>query len=85
MAERFYISDSIGPGEFFLTGAEAHHLATVRRFGPGDRVTLFNGDGNEYPAEIVAIEKKSVVLNILSSVCVRPRVALSSRRGIGAA
>lgn len=66
MAERFFTSDSLCPGEYVLTGAEAHHLATVRRFQPGDRVILFNGDGHEYPAEIVASAKKLVTLNILS-------------------
>ena len=66
MAERFYTADSLGPGEYELTGAEAHHLSTVRRFVPGDRVILFNGDGNEYPAEIRAIGKKGVALTVLS-------------------
>jgi 16S rRNA (uracil1498-N3)-methyltransferase len=66
MAERFYTPDSLGPGEYELTGAEAHHLSTVRRFTSGDPVILFNGDGNEYAAEIRAIGKKSVVLNIES-------------------
>jgi 16S rRNA (uracil1498-N3)-methyltransferase len=66
MAERFYTSDRLGPGEYELTGAEAHHLSTVRRIAPGDRVVLFNGDGNEYAAEIRAVGKKSVALNVLS-------------------
>lgn len=70
MAERFYTPDSLGPGEFHLTGAEAHHLSAVRRFAAGDRVILFNGDGNEYAAEIVAIGKKSVTLNIRSATVV---------------
>jgi 16S rRNA (uracil1498-N3)-methyltransferase len=65
MAERFYTPDLLGPGEYVLTGAEAHHLAAVRRFGPGDRVTLFNGDGNEYPAEVVAAARKTVTLTVL--------------------
>ncbi len=68
MSERFYTPDSLGPGEYILSGAEAHHLATVRRFVQGDRVTLFNGDGNEYTAEIAATEKKSVALNVLSVI-----------------
>jgi len=70
MAERFFTSDRLGPGEYQLTGAEAHHLATVRRFGPGDRIALFCGDGNEYAAEVVAVGKKSATLNILSSSAV---------------
>ena len=65
MADRFYTSDQLGPGEYTLTGSEAHHLSAVRRFGPGDCVMLFNGDGNEYPAEVVATSKKSVTLNVL--------------------
>jgi len=66
MAERFYTADSLGPGEYELTGAEAHHLSTVRRFAPGDRIIVFNGDGNEYPAEIRAVGKKGVRLTVLS-------------------
>jgi len=66
MAERFFAPDSLGPGEYELVGTEAHHLATVRRLIPGDRITLFNGDGGEYAAEVVSATKKSVVLNILS-------------------
>ncbi|HEY3787204.1 MAG TPA: RsmE family RNA methyltransferase, partial [Urbifossiella sp.] len=64
MADRFFTTDSLAPGEYLLTGAEAHHLAAVRRFVPGDRVVLFNGDGNEYPAEILAVERKHVGLHI---------------------
>lgn len=65
MADRFYTSFSLSPGPVLLQGAEAHHLATVRRFSPGDRVTLFNGDGHEYPAEVVSADRKTVSLNVL--------------------
>ncbi|HXD88313.1 MAG TPA: 16S rRNA (uracil(1498)-N(3))-methyltransferase [Urbifossiella sp.] len=70
MADRFYTPEPLTPGEFILTGQEAHHLATVRRFGRGDRVVLFNGDGNEYPAEIVAAGRRNVVLTVLSGEAV---------------
>ncbi len=65
MADRFYTASRLAAGDFVLDGAEAHHMATVRRFEPGDRVILFNGDGGEYPAEIVSAGKKQVVLNVL--------------------
>ncbi|MBA4062506.1 MAG: RNA methyltransferase RsmE [Isosphaera sp.] len=65
MSDRFYTPDPLGPGEYVLSGAEGHHLAAVRRFGPGDRVTLFNGDGHDYPAEVLGAGKKSVTLRIL--------------------
>ena len=65
MADRFYTPDPLAPGDLTLSGPDAHHLATVRRFAPGDGVVLFNGDGNEYPAEVVAVGKKQVTLSVL--------------------
>ena len=65
MADRFFTKFPLSPGEFVLDGPEAHHIGTVRRFEPGDRVVLFNGDGGEYPAEIVSAGKKQVVLQVL--------------------
>ena len=70
MSDRFYTPDPLGPGEYVLTGPEAHHLATVRRFGPGDRVTLFNGDGSDYPAEVVTADRKRTLLNVRPPVAV---------------
>jgi 16S rRNA (uracil1498-N3)-methyltransferase len=64
MAERFYLNLRLAPGRVLLEGAEAHHLATVRRIRAGERVYLFNGDGREYHAEVVAVAKKSVELLI---------------------
>lgn len=68
MSDRFYTPDALGPGEYALTGPDAHHLAAVRRFEPGDRVTLFNGDGNDYPAEVLSAGKKSVSLLVSAPV-----------------
>jgi len=68
MADRFFTDDPLSPGEFVLDGSEAHHLGTVRRFAPGDTVVLFNGGGAEYPAEIVAVGKKQVILRVVACV-----------------
>jgi 16S rRNA (uracil1498-N3)-methyltransferase len=65
MSERFYISSPLHPGPIELAGPEAHHLATVCRFRPGDAVCLFNGDGREYPARIVAVARKRVQVEVL--------------------
>lgn len=65
MSDRFYFDGVLGPGDVTLSGPEAHHLTNVRRFGPGDLVTLFNGDGHEYPAEIIETGKKRVSLRVL--------------------
>ena len=64
MADRFFTDKPLSLGEFILDGAEAHHLGTVRRFAVGDAVVLFNGDGAEYPAEIVEIGKKQAAFVI---------------------
>ncbi len=68
MADRFYTPDPLGPGEYVLTGPEAHHLAQVRRFAEGDAVTLFNGDGREYPAHVLSASKRAVTLTVLAPV-----------------
>jgi 16S rRNA (uracil1498-N3)-methyltransferase len=65
MADRFYTSSALGLGSIVLQGPEAHHLATVRRFRPGDLVVLFNGDGREYAAEVLTADRKSVSLQVL--------------------
>jgi 16S rRNA (uracil1498-N3)-methyltransferase len=65
MADRFYTPDPLGAAEYHLRGAEAHHLAAVRRFGRGQTVILFNGDGHDYPAEVLSVGKREVVLNVL--------------------
>lgn len=62
MSERFYVNSELGPGEVVLRGPEAHHLAAVCRVRPGDAVYLFNGDGRQYPARVVAVGKRSVTL-----------------------
>src|SRR5438477_12936919 len=67
MSERFYINWPLQPGAVTLEGAEAHHLATVCRSRPGDLVCLFNGDGHEYPARVVAVERRRVTLEVLEA------------------
>jgi 16S rRNA (uracil1498-N3)-methyltransferase len=65
MADRFYTNSPLAVGPALLQGAEAHHLVSVMRYRPGDRVRLFNGDGREYPAEILEADRKRVALQVL--------------------
>jgi 16S rRNA (uracil1498-N3)-methyltransferase len=65
MSERFYTNCPLFIGPVALSGPEVHHLATVRRFRPGDVVCLFNGDGHEYPARIRLVTRGSVELDVL--------------------
>src|SRR5262245_8562482 len=66
MSERFYINCPLSPGLVELDGPEARHLATVCRLRPGDAVTLFNGDGLEYPARVTQVGKKQVSVEVLA-------------------
>src|SRR5262245_38449166 len=65
MGDRFYINSALAVGPIVLQGPEAHHLATVRRFRQGDVVVLFNGDGHEYPSEVLDAGRKGVNLHVL--------------------
>ncbi|MFO0967496.1 MAG: 16S rRNA (uracil(1498)-N(3))-methyltransferase [Gemmataceae bacterium] len=64
MAERFFLDQPLALGLVELSGPEARHLAQVRRFRPGDAVTLFNGDGKEYAGRVEAIERRTVLIQL---------------------
>jgi len=66
MSERYYVNCPLQPGPAEVEGPEAHHLAAVCRVRAGDAVCLFNGDGREYSAEVVAVGKRSVSLRVLT-------------------
>ena len=48
--------------EFVLSQDAAHHVATVLRLKANHPVVLFNGDGNEYSAQIIDVSRKQVVV-----------------------
>lgn len=68
MAERFYTNCPLQPGLVVLSGPEAHHLATVCRLCPGSPVCLFNGDGQDYRGQVLAVEKRSVTIEVVEVV-----------------
>lgn len=83
MSERYYLDEPLRPGPVELTGPEAHHLAQVSRLRPGDVVRLFNGDGHEYPARVVAVHKRAVALEV--EVVTRPAREAPFRLEVAAA
>ena len=64
MSDRFFFDGPLSRGDVTLEGPEAHHLVAVRRFAAGGTVTLFNGDGHEYPAVVVDVGRKRVMLHV---------------------
>lgn len=55
---RIHVDRDLAPGdELDLPEAAAAHVARVLRLRAGDEVTLFNGDGADYPAALLAVER----------------------------
>ncbi len=50
--------------EFSLPAQAAEHVGKVLRLTTGDAVTLFNGDGFDYPATLVAVSKRDVLVRV---------------------
>ena len=65
MSTRLFVSGALINGaEIELLGDRARYLGKVLRARPGDRVTIFNGDGPEWSATILSISKNAVVLEV---------------------
>jgi 16S rRNA (uracil1498-N3)-methyltransferase len=77
VSDRFFVEFPLVPGPVTLDGDEAHHLASVGRARPGDRVRLFNGDGREYPAVIVRIDRRTADLDVAPPECPERELSFS--------
>lgn len=65
---RIYQRTSIQVGENIALDDEgAAHIGRVLRMVAGDHISLFNGDGHDYLAEIIDAGKKNVTIKVLSS------------------
>jgi 16S rRNA (uracil1498-N3)-methyltransferase len=54
-------------GELALPAQAGEHVARVLRMVAGDAITLFNGDGCDYPSVIVTVGKREVAVQVQSS------------------
>lgn len=64
MSQRYYLAELPSDGRATLAGTEAHHLLHVMRAGVGDEITLFDGRGNEYPAQVAELGRSEAVLSV---------------------
>ncbi len=63
---RFHAFQSqISDSQIRLDADEAHHLSRVLRLSEGDRVFVFDGEGNEWECEIARVGKREADLTIL--------------------
>ena len=63
---RLYCDLPLSPGaEIVLPEAAARHAVTVLRLQPGDTLSLFNGEGGEYSASLVAVNKRETRVRLV--------------------
>ena len=65
---RVHVDVPLAPGmELALPEAPAVHLARVLRLGVGDGCVLFNGDGSDYAAHVLAIGKRELRVSVTAA------------------
>jgi 16S rRNA (uracil1498-N3)-methyltransferase len=75
---RFYCPAPLAAGaEAALPSAAAHHATQVLRLRVGDAVTLFDGSGGEYAAQIARMSPRSVGLRVVEKLAVERESPLS--------
>lgn len=80
---RIFTSQTLGSDTTLALDEQAsHHLSRVLRFQTGHTLTLFNGDGCEYPATIIAIDKRSVTVAITKQIAADRESPLAIHLGI---
>ena len=65
-----YLAD-IKEKEFFIEGAEAHHLSGVARHQEGDEIVVFDGKGKQYTARITRVQKNFVRGELLRPISIK--------------
>jgi 16S rRNA (uracil1498-N3)-methyltransferase len=60
-------------------GTAGRHLRRVLRLAPGDAVTLFNGDGADYPSRIVSLAHDAIEVQIEGVAPAAPESPLALR------
>jgi 16S rRNA (uracil1498-N3)-methyltransferase len=64
---RIHVDAGLAAGtELALPAQAAAHVTRVLRLRAGDPVCLFNGDGNDYTAELVAVGPREVRMKVLA-------------------
>ncbi|KAB8196970.1 16S rRNA (uracil(1498)-N(3))-methyltransferase [Lysobacter maris] len=75
---RVHVDAALAPGqELALPEGATAHLVRVLRLGVGDACVLFNGDGNDYDARIVAAGKRELRVAVGAATAVDRESPLS--------
>jgi 16S rRNA (uracil1498-N3)-methyltransferase len=82
MSDRFATDCPIDGEVAELSGPEAHHLLHVMRRGVGARVTLVDGSGFEFLAEVTAVSRRDATLAIVERRLVDRELAHTMVMGV---
>jgi 16S rRNA (uracil1498-N3)-methyltransferase len=78
MTARFFCPPPLVAGaEIALPSSAAHHAAQVLRLRVGDAVTLFDGEGGEYGAQIARVTPRAVNLRVVERRAIERESPLS--------
>lgn len=79
---RIYQDLALAKGQRFALDKHATlHLITVLRFQAGDKIILFNGSGNEYPAIITEVKHHHVAVEVQDCITKNLESALTIHLG----
>ncbi|MBR5156699.1 MAG: 16S rRNA (uracil(1498)-N(3))-methyltransferase [Clostridia bacterium] len=84
MPKFFIDKESVNNNKAKICGGDVTHIAKVLRLPVGSNVTLCDGDGTDYEAQITEIRKDAVMLDIISTcICdTEPKVKVTLFQGI---
>ncbi len=82
--DRIYTPQPLAPGaRVELEAGPSRHVAQVLRLAAGDQLLLFNGDGHDYDARLVAADGRGAVAEIAQAGPPEPAPTLAVTLAIG--
>jgi 16S rRNA (uracil1498-N3)-methyltransferase len=81
---RFFVRpDDISGDTITISGGDAGHIGRVLRLGPGDKLSISDGVGRVYDAEIVSVERDRVICSFSNSRDYEtPRIKVTLYQGL---
>jgi 16S rRNA (uracil1498-N3)-methyltransferase len=83
MPPRFFVDLPLAAGVSLTLPAGASRHAQVLRLQPGDTITLFDGHGGEWQADIAQMGRKDVAVTVGTHHAADPELALSVTLAVG--
>jgi 16S rRNA (uracil1498-N3)-methyltransferase len=81
---RIYLQEPLIPAaRLALPTQAAHYVGRVLRLSAGDELLLFNGDGRDYPARILDVDKRGVTVMVETALAVSTESSLQCTLGLG--